>query len=142
MKKIITSIFLCFLLACSSFVKSPQKLEYTCVLDKSQFFEEIPNIIKDEGFEIYNLDQQRSHLVAIFDTTINKEAVILNLSISYDTLTRHYFATPSARFTKDSISRIEYYSMGKINKHFKNKFQHVLNRLEGYCKGNFFPNRP
>lgn len=142
MKKILSLLLLYVLCSCSTFEKTPQRIEYACVLGKSQFFAEIPNIISAEGFEIYNVDELRNHIIAVSDTFIDRNQVRLNLTISYDTSSRHYFVTPSARFTKDSISKVEYYSEDKMNKHFKTKFQTVLNRLESYCKGNFFPNRP
>ncbi|HOV91677.1 MAG TPA: hypothetical protein PLC04_01175 [Candidatus Kapabacteria bacterium] len=142
MKKILALGFLLIFISCNSFETKPQRIEYFCVLQKSQFFSEVPNVIQNGGFVIFNLDENRNHIVAISDTSINGEQVQLNLSISYDTTNRHYFITPSARFTKDSATRIEYYTKTHINKHFKVKFQNVMNHLEGFCKGNYFPNRP
>jgi len=142
MKKIFAFSFLLIFISCNSFETKPQRIEYSCVLPKTQFFSGVPAVIQNGGFEIINLDENRNHIVAISDTSINGERVQLNLSISYDTMNKHYFITPSARFTKDSTARIEYYTKTNINKHFKVKFQNVMNHLEGFCKGNYFPNRP
>ena len=142
MKKIISIVFIFTLAACSSYKKVPQRLEYQCTLNKPQFFLEIPEVIRSEGFEIFNSDELRNHIVAIFDTIVQGEQVQLNISIAYDSLSQHYWVSPSARFTKDEESRIEYYNQNKMNKHFKTKFQSVLNHLESFCKGNFYPNRP
>mgnify|MGYP005815405915 CR=1 FL=1 len=142
MKKIISIVFICMLAACSSYEKMPQRLEYHCTLNKPQFFLEIPEVIRSHGFEIYNSDELRNHIVAIYDTTVNEEKVQLNLSIAYDSISQNYWVSPSARFTKDSATKVEYYNKNKMNKHFKTKFEAVLNHLEIFCQGNFFPNRP
>lgn len=142
MKKIISLFFICMLAACSTYEKMPQRLEYQCTLNKPQFFLEIPEVIRSEGFEIFNSDELRNHIVAIYDTVVGGEQIQLNLSIAYDTTNQHYWISPSARFTRDSQTRVEYYNKNKMNKHFKTKFESVLNRVESFCKGNFYPNRP
>lgn len=142
MKIIIPTIFLILLVsACKNYYTEPCEIEYKTVFEKSDFFNSIPDILKDEQFTINKSDEERGYLIAERFVRIEQDSFQLNISIRFDQDNKKFFITPSSAKLPRNEKSIRFYTLKKMPKEMEPYFVKAMNRIETFNLGKNFPNR-
>ncbi len=142
MKKYLLFVVLILLTSCKSYYNEPKEIQYDCVLEYSEFFVSIPEILADEGYQINSVDTLRGFLIAEKKIEHKGKETILTLSIRRSKDNNTCFITPSSITLPREKNQIKYYDETHITKKLKKDLQRTLKRIKYFCKGPYFPNQP